>query len=433
MISERVPVPFEGVGSGVGELSWTQQAMWADMKRAGISLAMTAVRELAPGATAAEFADEYRFYLSRYESMRTLLRFEPDGRVLQVVHGSGTAEIKIIEAGDRDPAELAVELADNYGFMRFDYERDWPMQLMLVRRDGVLTHAVIAVAHHMADFNAAMAMLDDLRSRDPVTGEPPRPPGIQPLAQARLQQTPAARRQNEAALRYWEKQLRAIPPTMFPVRRAPDGLWYAEYLSPTMYRAAHAIAARLRVNTGPVLYAAMATALSHIVGVNPVATMITVNNRFRPGLADAAGHMVQHGLCTLDIDAAGFDELVRTARRRLMVAQKYGYYVQADVDALVERVGRERGVQFDLYCLYNDRRPEEGSPDASPAGPSTLTWRKVEHLHFRMIFHVNDNVDRALSLQVQFDTACIGRADVVALFEHMEKLLVAASSPGTER
>ena len=86
----------------------------------------------------------------------------------------------------------------------------------LVRRAGALSHMVLTLAHHMADPTSAMAMFEDLTNRDPATGEPPRSPGIQPLAQARLQQTPSALRQNATALRYWEEQLRVIAPTMFP-------------------------------------------------------------------------------------------------------------------------------------------------------------------------------------------------------------------------
>lgn len=430
VIAERVPVPFEGEGSGIGELTWTQRSIWDDMQRAGISLAMTMRRPLPPGATVEEFVDEYRFYLSRFQAMRTVLRFEPDGRVLQVVHATGTAEIKIYDAGDRDPAEVAFEIEQGYGFGRFDYENEYPIRLTLVRKAGVLTHLIVAIAHHAADVNAAMAMFEDRRDRDPATGRVPRPPGIQPLAQAALQQTPSAKRQNEAALQYWQEQLRIIPPSMFPGTRPQEqheGFWYADYSSPTMYAAVHATAARVGGGVGPVVYAAFAAALARWNGLGLVATQITVNNRFRPGFANAAGHMVQHGLCTLDTQEVDFDKLVQNARRRLLSARKNGYYVQADVDALIERIGRERGVEFDLLCLYNDRRsddrPVQADERGSDPGAATLTWRKVDHLHNRMIVHVNDGPANALAIQVQLDTAYISRSEVQAMLERMERIV----------
>jgi condensation domain-containing protein len=431
VLAERVPVPFEGEGSGVGELTWTQRSIWADMQRAEISLAMTMVRTLGPEVTMESLIDEYRFYLNRFEAMRTLLRIEPDGRVMQVVHGAGTAEIKIYDAGERDPGEVAYEIEQHYGFGRFDYEHEFPMRFTLVRQNGVLTHGIMAISHHAADATAAMAMFEDRRDRDPVTGQPPRPPGIQPLAQAALQQTQSALRQNEAALRYWEEQLRVIPPSMFPTARPrEDGYWYADFTSPAMYRGLRAIAAKLGVATGPVLYAAFATVLAQWSGFPTTAAMITVNNRFRPGFANAAGHMVQHGLCTLETAGVDFGELVLQARRRLRSAQKYGYYIQAELDALIERVGRERGVSFDLFLLYNDRRSEDSplttvEPE-EPPGATTLNWRQVDHLHHRMIFHANDGPAGALAVQVQLDTAYISRAEVQALLQRMEQLVADA-------
>ncbi|GHJ47728.1 hypothetical protein Cs7R123_50700 [Catellatospora sp. TT07R-123] len=440
--TERVRVPFEGEGGGVGPLTWTQQTMWQQMVRAGTSLALVAVRELAPGAAVAEFAAELGFYLSRYQAMRTTLRLAGDGGVRQVVHRSGTAELEIHDTGGQDPALLAARLEQQGIFARFDYEHEWPIRMALVRHEGVLTHAVLAIAHHAADGDAALAMFEDLRDRDPVTGRVPRPPGMAPLEQARLQAGAAGRRQHEASLRYWEQQLRLIPPTVFaPAGTAEqDRYWYADFTAPAMGPALRATAARLGTGTGPVLFAAFAAALAHVTGVSPVAVMITVNNRFRPGFAQAAGHLIQHGLCVLDpagpeSAGPGFDELVRLARRRLRAAQKYGYYVQDEVDALVERVGRERGVGFDLRCLYNDRRGDDSphpagtvAAGAAPAAP-TVTWRRVDDLHHRLIFHADDR-DGALAGQVQVDTAYLGREAVAELLARAQALVCAAAARG---
>ncbi|MBV1851187.1 condensation domain-containing protein [Catellatospora tritici] len=434
-VVERIAVPFAGEGSGTGPLTWTQQSMWQQMVLADNSLSLVAVRDLAPGADTAEFVDEYGFYLSRYQAMRTLLRFAPDGTPQQVVHSGGTAEIEVYDAGGADPARVAAELKQRFIFARFDYEHEWPMRMALVRHLGALTHAVLAIAHHAADGDAALAMFEDLRDRDPATGLPGRPPGLPPLAQARLQAGAAGRRQHAASLRYWEQQLRLIPPTMFPrsAQTPPpprDRYWYAEFTSPAMAPALRATAARLGVPTGPVLYAAFAAALAQVTGVHPVAAVITVNHRFRPGFANAAGHMIQHGLCTLDPAGMPFDELVQHARRRLLAAQKYGYYVQAEVDALVERVGRERGVTLDLHCLYNDRRgPDEPGPDpdGTRAAASTTTWHRVDDLHHRLIFHANASAE-VLAAQVQVDTAYLGRAAVAALLGRMEALVCGAAT-----
>jgi hypothetical protein len=434
---ERIAVPFAGDGGGVGPLSWGQQSIWKEMAAAGNSLAMTAVRELEPGTTLDRYVDEYRFYLSRYQSMRTLLRFAPDGSVSQVVHDSGTAEIEVYDSADRDPAAVAAELNAQHFAVPFDYEREWPMRMTLVRHAGALTHLVVSLSHHVADPTAAMAMFEDLSNRDPSTGEPPRPPGLQPLEQARLQLTPSALRQNEAALRYWETQLLSLssPRLPRPDEAAPPEhrYWELDLLSPALYLALRAIAARLGVTTTPVLYAAFADALGQATGATRVATMITVNNRFRPGLADAAGPMSQHGLCTLDLTDGGFDELVLRARRRLLTAQKNAYYTQGDVDGLIARVAREHGVSFDLLCLFNNRRSEDGPIETAPtaaevraAGATTFDWRQLQSLHQRLMVHVNDAVD-ALSVRAQIDATAISRGDLTALLGRMETIVVDAA------
>lgn len=435
---ERVPVAFKGEGEGVGELSWGQRAIWNGMSASGESLTMSAVRPLEPGATVEQFASELAFYLNTYEAMRTLLRFEPDGRVLQVVHSSGTAEIEVYDAGDRDPAELAAEVERHYATTHFDYEHEWPMRCALVRRDGVLTHLVVAIAHYVADAAGAFAMFEDLQSRDPVTGVPSRPPGIQPLAQAAQQQTTGVR-QNEAALRYWEEQLRAIPSSMFPDPRRDDAgwrFWEADYSSPALLLAMRAVAVRLAVSTGAVLYAAFAGALSAVTGANPIATTVTVNNRLRPGLTNAGGPMAQLGLCTLDVAGASFTELVYRARGRLLAAQKYAYYAPNDNDRLVERIGRERGVAFDLRCMFNDRRNGDGPIDApgeaeirAAIPATTVTWREVETLHQRLMIHVNDH-PTALTALVQVDTAYLGRDGMAEVLRRMEETALAAALHG---
>ncbi len=441
VVAQRLPVPFEGEGAGTGELSWGQQSVWKGMVESGVSLTMTAIRELEPGADPKEFVDEFEFYLSRYQAMRTLLRFEPDGRVLQVVHATGTAEIEVYDAGDRDPAQVAAEVEHHYLATVFDYAHEWPMRWALVRRDGVLTHAVAAIAHHVADPTSAMAMFEDLRDRDPETGKPRRPPGIQPLEQARQQQTPSAQRQNQAAQRYWEEQLRAIPPTMFPDAppsdpndRYPGRYWEADYSSPALHLALRNVAARLGVTTSAVLYAAFARALSGTTGVNPIATTVTVNTRFWPGFANAAGPMAQMGLCTLDVGDTGlaFGEIVHRARRRLFTAQKYSYYSPFEADALTERVGRERGVTFDLRCLFNDRRNEDGPIQTVPASDlrgapaTTAKWKEIEGLHQMMMIHVNPDPS-SLTALVQVDTAYFAREDMAAVLRRMEATVLDAA------
>jgi hypothetical protein len=439
-VAELIAVPFiGGDGGGTGPLSWGQQSIWAEMARANNSLPMTATRALEPGETVEKFVEETSFYLSRYQCMRTLLAFEADGRISQVIADSGVAHIEVYEAGDEDPAEVAAEIALRYTWTPFDYAHEWPIRTALVRSGGVLAQLVFTLSHHVADPTSAIAMFEDMVSRDPTTGEPPRPPGLQPLAQARLQQEPSAIRVNEAALRFWETRLREIPPTMFPradstATRFEGRFREADFVSPALHLALRTVAARVGVNTGSVLFAAYAKALAEYAGVEPVAAMITVNNRFRPGLANAAGHMSQHGLVTLEVGDAPLDELARRARGRLLQSQKNAYYCQTDVDALMERIGRERGVTFDLLCLFNDRRSADEPFDVVPTSAeisaavaaTSIEWRTLPSLHQRLMLHIGDGPGAVATL-VQADMAYISFEDLNALLRRIESIVVEAA------
>jgi non-ribosomal peptide synthetase component F len=228
---------------------------------------------------------------------------------------------------------------------------------------------------------------------------------------------------------------------MFPAAREPQAgarwpgrFWEADYSSPAMHLALRAVASKLGVSTGAVLYAAFARALSATTGVKRVATTVIVNNRFRPGLTNAGGPMAQLGLCTLDVEDASFPGLVLRARSRLLSAQKYAYYAPSDNDQLVERIGRERGVTFDLRCMFNDRRngdgPIETAPDdaeiraAIPA--TTIDWREVKNLHQRLMIHVNEH-PTALTAAVQVDTAYLSRDDMDSLLRRMETTVLDAA------
>src|SRR5204863_6000248 len=89
----------------------------------------------------------------------------------------------------------------------------------------------------------------------------PEPPALQPLDQARHQQSPAGLRQSDKALRYWARLLQEVPLDRFPGPRQParaPRYWNAVLNSPAMDKAVGAIAARHQVTTSAVLLAAAA-------------------------------------------------------------------------------------------------------------------------------------------------------------------------------
>jgi hypothetical protein len=290
---DRIRVAFEGEGSGVDELSWGQLDIWTAMVRLNTWLPIGGVNPLPAGTTVDDVAEDLRYLMSRYQSMRTRLRFDTAGRPTQVVSASGEIALEMVDAGDDDPAAVAQAVCQRYRETDYDFVDEWPVRMAAVRRHGVLTHLALVMCHLVTDGFGALVMMAELADRR--TGAVR---GMQALEQVRWQRSPAGVRQNEAALRYWEGLLRTIPLRRFgesTQRRRPRH-WSGEFRSPAMLAAVRAIAARTGGESAPVLLTVFAVALARMTGINPVAIRPVVNNRFRPGLAEVVCPVSQAGL-----------------------------------------------------------------------------------------------------------------------------------------
>ncbi|WP_433607648.1 hypothetical protein ACQP2P_33365 [Dactylosporangium sp. CA-139114] len=118
---ERVGVGFEGYSAGEGPLSWGQLENWSAIVKQGTWLPLGGLKPLAPGTTVDDVAGELRYLMSRYEPMRTLLRFAPDGTPTQVVYRSGEIDLEIVDAGEADAQRVAEELCDAWRGKQLDF------------------------------------------------------------------------------------------------------------------------------------------------------------------------------------------------------------------------------------------------------------------------------------------------------------------------
>lgn len=384
-MSYVILVPFAGDGSGVGELTWGQLAIWRSMWATGMSLSLGGVQPLPPGVTVDDAVAALVFMMERHQSLRTRLELGPDGSARQSVSASGEVPLEVVDVpDDADPAAaaaIAAAVCDRYLGQNFDYCHEWPIRTAVVRHRGQATHSVAAYSHLAVDAHGLYALMADLLTAGPLAapnGPPPPVTALQPLEQAQRQRTPAARQQSNASLRYWESILRSIEPRRFTEstdKREPR-YWELRYTSPAAHLAALSIAARNRVGTGPVLLAAFAIALARVTGINPVVVQTAISNRFRPGLADSVSPLTQSSLCVLDVADCTFDEVATQAGRASLRAARHAYYDPVACDELIAQVSRERGIPIDVDCHFNDRRrPAEqmrvrSAPDAA-TGPGT--------------------------------------------------------------
>jgi hypothetical protein len=434
--TEVVVVQFAGEGSGSDGLTWGQQHIWNAMRELGSPMNMCATRELAAGASVAEFADELRYYLSRFQSMRSRLELVPGDWPRQVVVESGEAAIEIIDVPpEQDPAELAARLTAVFEEAEFDYEREFPIRMTLLRRDGALTHMVLTISHFATDAVGAMAMYNDYVHRDACAGGDAKPPALAPLDLAAQQRQPGALRQSEASLRYWENLLRTIPMHRFPepVDPGPGRYCQVRMDSPAMLLALRALGMRLGVDVSTALLGVVAVGIARVAGINPVVAQMVVSNRFRPGFAQIVSNVAQAGLFVVDVADITVDEAVARSRRASINAYKYAYFDFARWKELVAQVNRDRGGVVDLRCYYNDRplRPVEDA-DRAPsreeieaALPSTsaLRWSDLPFFNEHLMVTIDD-VPGAIGLIVLADTAYFPRARMEVLARELESLAV---------
>lgn len=434
--ARRVDVAFAGDGAGVEELTWGQRAAWGSMRLSGAVEWAGGTMPLTDGQTVEEIARLLAFIMGRHQSLRTRFRIGPDGEPRQVLAASGVVTFEVVEAGGEEPAVVAEAIRARYETEPFDLAEDWPVRMAVVCRDGVAAHFVALYSHLVIDGYGFEALGADLANFDRATGRARAPvTGVQPLELARQQRGRAARRQQAASLRHWERQLREVAPERFPARPVAQSprYWEASYSSPALAIALDAVAARARVHSGAVLLAAYAVMLARLSGRPRSVVRTLVSNRFRPGFRDAVTGLAQSALCVIDT-AGAFDEVVARTFATQMSAGMYAYYDPRELWALIERIGRERGADFDLLCYFNDRRRSFAQSAARDSGIDTLSatlsnsrlrWgKKSDDPDATCYLHVNPVPD-VIDLTLRVDTLRIAPAGIVGCLRGIERLVVA--------
>ncbi|HZM83982.1 MAG TPA: condensation domain-containing protein [Candidatus Limnocylindrales bacterium] len=429
---DRVVVAFEGEGSGTGELAWGQQEAWMTVLRLRSWMPVGGIVPLSPETTVEDIAGELRYMVSRYQVLRTKLLLEDRNRPRQVVYASGEIALEVIDAGEADPDTTAKDVHRRYIDTDLDFAAEWPIRMGVVRRHGKLTHVVALISHFAADAHGARVLQREVPARVDTAVA-----GTQPLEQARWQQSPSGRRQNEAALRYFESILRAIEPRRYhechDVEQTP--VWTADFTSPAMRLAIAALVDRTGVDTDTLFLATFAIAMTQITGINPVVVRPLVGNRFRPGLADVVCSATQPGLCVLDVADVPFDEALPRVRRATMAAYKHAYHDPIDLVELQRRVSRDRGAEIDIACFFNNRRgegkavPEVTSQMIEEALPrSVLRWTPTESEPLRRMFgRVENDTADAMRLSLFLDTHLMSLADGEACLRGMQAVAIKAA------
>ncbi len=351
----EIPVDFRGDGAGTGELTWGQAGIWRTTQETGRTMNIATPVTLPEGTSVDEMVALLRFIVSRHPALRTRLSYTGQ-QPRQVVAGSGEVRLQVADIGDGDdPGAAAEELRSRYELCWYDYEREFPVRMGVVRQAGALRAMVIGFSHVMVDGAALAALTRDTQHLGQATVPPV---VLDALELARVQHGPAGHRLNGRSMRYWETRLGKLSPWHNPVPPEPREPRFRELVaySPAMAVGLRAVEARTSVQSTYVLLAAYAVAVARVLGRNPSVAQIAVSNRFRPGFAEAVLQVSQPGLCVVDAAAKTFDEVVGRAMLAATTASYYAYYDPAERDRLLAAVAERAGRPLDIAWHLNDRR-----------------------------------------------------------------------------
>jgi len=441
---DRIVVRFTGAEAGTEPLTWGQKAILQDMQDSGDQFSMGGRIELPQDWTVEDAAALLSGLMGRHAALRMRLGSDSAGRPGQEIAGSGQIGLDILTIPDDDTTPFAAELMDTWPAERFDFRRDWPLRMAVIRQRGACLHLVWVLSHLVAD-GGAHVLLGDLIEDEAVgraVGEDRR---LQILDVARSEQTPRLRQLSARAMQYWESQLRDIPAQTFgePARQhGHAGPRYAQvrFSSPAAHLAMRAIAKRTGTDASRVTLAVIATAIGRATGVHPLTIKVMVNNRFRPGLAGVIAPIAQNSVVTIAVANTSVDEVVARVRGALMTAGMRAYYDPDDLREVTAKLDAGRGYPARVTCRVNDQRAmtmgageeaylREVTPEQvrQKLAETTLTWLGPrDHMHEQVNILVEPRPD-VVSLHLMWDLWSLTDGQVEAIARGVEAVAVEAA------
>jgi hypothetical protein len=371
-MAESLRVPFVGRRGGDGPLTLGQSStlLWVT-NPAFYTRMLEWPLTVPPGTTFADIAAAMAILLARYEALRTTFPVGDPPR--QRVARTGELVIDVYETDGEatDSAVLAVPLIRRLRSTEFDLAADLPVRMAIAARRGEPLAAVVVYSHMAADF-ASMALID--REFAALVSDPGRreagPPAHQPFDQAADERSQRGARRNEAALRSWEAQLRAMPQCMFAVpadAAGPAGTGSGWLWSRAAALALAHSAARTGVSRQVVLFAALCTMLAWRTGHTGCVLPVASTNRYQRHLRGYVGPLAQDCLISVDTQAGGLDEVVRRTAAAAVRGYRNGLVDITALKAVFERVERDRGIIYARHCVFNDLSVHLGDTDDGAA------------------------------------------------------------------
>ncbi|WP_353946868.1 condensation domain-containing protein [Streptomyces sp. HUAS MG91] len=393
----------------------------------------------APLDTSVEAAvDALCVLVERHEALRTTFPHRP-GELPEEQHVAAEGTFRVVERAHHtcpeQPDRYAESVARLSRHERFRLDRDFPLRLTLLTRNGTVSHVALAASHAAVDGSALAILHDEWHAL--VTGTPlPAPTARTPLDLAAEETSPGGRRRSEASLRYWENVLRTAPQAMFAEPRLRAGEYSTAQLTLRSSRAGRALrdtAARTKSPAPTVLLAAWCTLAAHRAGQHTCVAAAPTGNRNRSGLARSVTTLSQDALLSLDMSGPTFDAVLRRTWGAALDAYRHSRFDSVRLWEMIDSVTRERGSRFARDVVFNDVSSVpatsvgtvETSGDAEPREFS-LTWGPEQVLPTRLLTFVHA-VEPELRLSLWADPALFTRAEAEDQLTGLVRLLEAAA------
>ncbi|MBS2532712.1 hypothetical protein KGQ20_07990 [Catenulispora sp. NF23] len=430
-------VDFTGGRSGTGPATHAQRNLlrWIDQPDDAGSATIPLFLDLPAGTGVADVAEVLAALLARHDALRTTFAAGADGTVLQHVAATGRLEVEIHELPPGPPAR---GLERRLRRQPFDPALDLPLRAAVVTHGGQPHLAVLVISHLAADVGCARILADQFTAL--INGAEPwsaGPLGPSPLDDAAAEQSAAGRRRAEAALRYWDGVLTAVPQAMFSIpvpNQAPQRRRRATMRSRAAALALARIAARTGCSHSTVTLAAVALCLARRTGNQSTGMTLLAGNRFGAAMHDYVGSLAQDAPFHVDPWAATFDEVVRRTGTAALRAYGCGRFDPAQMWQTIDTVGRERGTHFHRDCVYNDTSRFRGqAPPSEPTGSAADIGQALEQTRITMMpdeaypaafFLSVRAVWEELVLMLWADPRYLPRADVNDFLLAVERVLV---------
>ncbi|MBC3841528.1 4'-phosphopantetheinyl transferase superfamily protein [Streptacidiphilus sp. 4-A2] len=441
-VSRMQNVGFSSGSSGSGPATWGQLAIWDAIRKLGDDAYRYNVSSgfpVRPGVPVPRVLDALGRLVELHESLRTRLEPDDSGGLRQILDGSGSIPVHLLEA-DADQAEpRGRALLEELVSKPFDCATEWPMRMAVVHTEGLMTFVGFCLSHTAVDGWGLSRVVTDLFAL--ATGDSPeqlreRHPALQPRAEAAFQASDRGRRRDANARQFWARKLRQGPRRIFTTRREePADIFPNAVLnSPALARAVELVAAGHRVSTSSVLLAAASVNMARLTGTPDAMFQVVVSNRFRPELAHAVTTVAQEGLIHLPDATGEFAELARRAQGVTLSSYRNAYYDKRLLDRDIAELEAE-GAAADRSCIFNDIRdlvphyPLENDPSKLPlkqARPlTTLTWPVECEPRPGTTFAMDaQHAPGSLELSMTADTSYLPRPDMESLLHGIEELVV---------